>query len=226
MKINWPLLAVITWFLAFGTGVWADMPDPFNLTNILAFLAFAAFLVYYRVIQKKRKMNFELELSKGKQNSLGETLKVVDFIKNNPKKVEHLFLCFYSENTLVAMRAMNGAKRIIKDDKKVFLKNKDRFLNQFSNSKHNVVKLGLITIYFDFLNHFEEKEVSKIKTIVLNWTKNSSDWMILAQGMKLLEKLSKSDKSLKLKLIEVAKRLKNDERKVVRTKAQKILEDN
>ena len=177
-------------------------------------------------VYKKRKMNFEFELSKGKQNSLGETLKVVDFIKKNPKKVEHLFQCFYSENSLVAMRAMNGVKRIIKDDKKVFLKNKDRFLNQFSNSNHNVVKLGLITIYFDFLNHFEEKEVSKIKTIVLNWTKNSSDWMILAQGMKLLEKLSKSDKSLKLKLIEVAKRLKNDERKVVRTKAQKILEDN
>ena len=177
-------------------------------------------------VYKKRKMNFEFELSKGKQNSLGETLKVVDFIKKNPKKVEHLFQCFYSENSLVAMRAMNGVKRIIKDDKKVFLKNKDRFLNQFSNSKHNVVKLGLITIYFDFLNHFEEKEVSKIKTIVLNWTKNSSDWMILAQGMKLLEKLSKSDMSLKLKLIEVAKRLKNDERKVVRTKAQKILEDN
>ena len=66
----------------------------------------------------------------------------------------------------------------------------------------------------------------KNKTIVLKWTKNSSDWMILAQGMKLLEKLSKSDKSLKLKLIEVAKRLKNDERKVVRTKAQKILEVN
>ena len=60
----------------------------------------------------------------------------------------------------------------------------------------------------------------------MNWTKNSSDWMILAQGMMLLEKLSKSDMSLKLKLIEVAKRLKNDERKVVRTKAQKILEDN
>ena len=31
-------------------------------------------------------MNFEFELSKGKQNSLGETLKVVDFIKKNPKK--------------------------------------------------------------------------------------------------------------------------------------------
>jgi len=54
-KLNWPLLAVISWFLAFATGVWADMPDPFNLSNILAFLAFVAFLVYYRVIQKKEK---------------------------------------------------------------------------------------------------------------------------------------------------------------------------
>jgi len=31
-------------------------------------------------------MNFEFELSKGKQNSLGETLKVVDFIKKILKK--------------------------------------------------------------------------------------------------------------------------------------------
>ncbi len=39
-------------------------------------------------------MNFELELSKGKQNSLGETLKVVDFIKNNPKKENIYFSAF------------------------------------------------------------------------------------------------------------------------------------
>ena len=51
------------------------------------------------------------------------------------------------------MRAMNGVKRIIKDDKKVFIKNKDRFLNQFSKQccktrTHNYL----------FWNHFEEKE--------------------------------------------------------------------
>tara|TARA_B100001287_G_scaffold223288_1_gene192529 strand:- start:259 stop:474 length:216 start_codon:yes stop_codon:yes gene_type:complete len=54
MNINWPLFAVITWFLAFGTGVWADMPDPINLTNILGFLAFVAFVVYYRITYKKQ----------------------------------------------------------------------------------------------------------------------------------------------------------------------------
>ena len=57
MNINWPLLAVITWFLAFGTGVWADMPNPFNLTNILGFLAFVAFLIYYRVTYKNKLDN-------------------------------------------------------------------------------------------------------------------------------------------------------------------------
>ena len=46
-KINWPRLAVIVWFFAFGTGVWADMPNPINLSNALAFLAFAAFSIYY-----------------------------------------------------------------------------------------------------------------------------------------------------------------------------------
>ena len=47
-KLNWPLLAVISWFLAFATGVWADMPDPINISNALTFAAFIVFLVYYR----------------------------------------------------------------------------------------------------------------------------------------------------------------------------------
>ena len=54
-KLNWPLLAVVSWFLAFATGVWADMPEPFNVANGLAFLSFVAFCVYYRGIQKKEK---------------------------------------------------------------------------------------------------------------------------------------------------------------------------
>ena len=40
------------------------------------------------------ELDFEFELSKGKQNSLGETLKVVDYIQNNIKEIDKLFLCF------------------------------------------------------------------------------------------------------------------------------------
>ena len=50
------------------------------------------------------------------------------------------------------MRAMNATKRIIKGDNHIFVENKKRFIDEFSESEHNVVKLGLITIY-DFISY-------------------------------------------------------------------------
>ena len=172
------------------------------------------------------ELDFEFELSKGKQNSLGETLKVVEHIQNNIKEIDKLFLCFFSSNSLVAMRAVNATKRIIKDDNHIFVKNKKRFIDEFSKSEHNVVKLGLITIYYDFISYFDDKEYNVISKNALSWVENSTDWMILAQGLKLLEKLSKTDEILKSKVMIIAKQLKNDERKSVSSKAQKILLDN
>ena len=172
------------------------------------------------------ELDFEFELSKGKQNSLGKTLKVVEHIQNNIKEIDKLFLCFFSSNSLVAMRAVNATKRIIKDDNHIFVKNKKRFIDEFSKSEHNVVKLGLITIYYDFISYFDEKEYKIISKNALSWVENSKDWMILVQGLKLLEKLSKTDKILKSKVKIIAKQLKNDERKSVSSRAQKILLDS
>ena len=172
------------------------------------------------------ELDFEFELSKGKQNSLGKTLKVVEHIQNNIKEIDKLFLCFFSNNSLVAMRAMNATKRIIKDDNHIFVKNKKRFIDEFSKSEHNVVKLGLITIYYDFISYFDDKEYKIISKNALSWVENSKDWMILVQGLKLLEKLSKTDKILKSKVKNIAKQLKNDERKSVSSRAQKILLDS
>ena len=172
------------------------------------------------------ELDFEFELSKGKQNSLGKTLKVVEHIQNNIKEIDKLFLCFFSNNSLVAMRAMNATKRIIKDDNHIFVKNKKRFIDEFSKSEHNVVKLGLITIYYDFISYFDDKEYKIISKNALSWVENSKDWMILVQGLKLLEKLSKTDEILKSKVKIIAKQLKNDERKSVSSRAQKILLDS
>ena len=52
MKVNWPFLAVITSFLYFITGVWADMPNPVNIANVLALITFFGFLIYYRASSK------------------------------------------------------------------------------------------------------------------------------------------------------------------------------
>ncbi len=105
------------------------------------------------------------------------------------------------------------------------LKIKKRFIDEFSESEHNVVKLGLITIYYDFISYFDDKEYKVISKNAMSWVENSKDWMILAQGLKLLKKLSNSDEILKSNVISIARQLKNDERKAVRSQAQKILKD-
>jgi hypothetical protein len=57
----------------------------------------------------------------------------------------------------------------------------------------------------------------------LKWINETEDWMILAQGLKLLEKLAKIDPKVQSELIIVAKVLQKDARKAVSTKAKKVL---
>jgi hypothetical protein len=63
----------------------------------------------------------------------------------------------------------------------------------------------------------------RIKALTLKWLGESDDWMILAQGFKLLEKLAKIDPTIQLEVKAVAKRLQKDSRKAVATKAKKFL---
>jgi hypothetical protein len=51
----------------------------------------------------------------------------------------------------------------------------------------------------------------------------TEDWMILAQGLKLLEKLAKIDPKVQPELVKVAKILQKDSRKAVSTKAKNVL---
>jgi len=52
MKVNWQFLAVTLLFLNFVIGVWADMPNPVNIANVLALITFFGFLIYYRASSK------------------------------------------------------------------------------------------------------------------------------------------------------------------------------
>jgi hypothetical protein len=85
------------------------------------------------------------------------------------------------------------------------------------------VKLGLITLYFDFFKEFSASELKRIKTLTLKWLGESDDWMILVQGLKLLKKLAKIDPTFQPEVRAVARRLQKDTRKAVATKAKKVL---
>ena len=171
----------------------------------------------------KSSVDFASELAVGKPNSLGNTLKIVKIVESDPKKFPQLLKLLLHKDSIVAMRAMNGTKRLMRADKDFFDPQKESLVKVYSKTKHNVVKLGLITLYFEFIKEFSSSELKQIKTLTLKWVGESEDWMILAQGLKLLEKLAKIDPTIQPKVKAVAKRLQKDTRKAVATKAKKVL---
>ena len=170
-----------------------------------------------------KKIDFASELAIGKPNSLGNTLKVVKVVESNSKLFPQLLKLLLHEDSIVAMRAMNATKRLMRADKDFFDPHKEALVKSYSKSKHNVVRLGLITLYFDFVKEFSSTELKSIKALTLKWINETEDWMILAQGLKLLEKLAKIDPKVQPELIKVAKVLQKDARKAVATKAKKVL---
>ena len=170
-----------------------------------------------------KKMDFAAELAIGKPNSLGNTLSVVKAVEANPKLFSQLLKLLLHEDSIVAMRAINATKRLMRADKDFFDPQKESLVKIYSKSNHNVVRLGLITLYFDFVKEFSATELKSIKTLTLKWMKETEDWMILAQGLKLLEKLAKIDPKIQPELIAVARSLQKDARKSVSTKAKKVL---
>jgi hypothetical protein len=169
------------------------------------------------------KLDFASELAIGKPNSLGNTLEVVKVVESNSKLFPQLLKLLLHEDSIVAMRAMNATKRLMRADKDFFDPHKEALVKSYSKSKHNVVRLGLITLYFDFVKEFSATELKSIKALTLKWINETEDWMILAQGLKLLEKLAKIDPKVQPELIKVAKVLQKDARKAVSTKAKKVL---
>ena len=170
-----------------------------------------------------KKIDFASELAIGKPNSLGNTLKVVKVVESNSKLFPQLLKLLLHEDSIVAMRAMNATKRLMRADKDFFDPHKEALVKSYSKSKHNVVRLGLITLYFDFVKEFSATELKSIKALTLKWINETEDWMILAQGLKLLEKLAKIDPKVQPELVKVAKVLQKDSRKAVSTKAKNVL---
>ena len=170
-----------------------------------------------------KKTDFASELAVGKPNSLGNTLNVVKAVESNSRLFPQLLKLLLHEDSIVAMRAMNATKRLMRADKNFFDPQKEALVKVYSKSKHNVVRLGLITLYFDFINEFSPAELKSIKTLTMKWLKESEDWMILAQGLKLLEKLARIDPKIQPEVISIAKSLQKDSRKAVATKAKKVL---
>ena len=69
-------------------------------------------LYNFNMASEKTSMDFATELAMGKPNSLGNTLKIVKIVESDPRKFPQLLKLLLHKDSIVAMRAMNGTKRL------------------------------------------------------------------------------------------------------------------
>ena len=75
---------------------------------------------------------FEMRLTGGHPNSLGNTVEVVEEILLDKDKFSELFECYFSHNETVRLRVLNAMKRIVKENPKWVANYLDRFLDEIT----------------------------------------------------------------------------------------------
>lgn len=169
--------------------------------------------------------NIQHKLIGGHPNSLGNTLEVVDMILLDNSLFDELFNCYFSDNEVVRLRVSNAMKRIFKENRNLLIPYLDRFLNEISKIEQASTKWTLAQLYLWMRNDMNNDQFSKAKSVIKHNLETEKDWIVLNNSMETLTIWSANDDDLKAWLKPHLKRLKNDSRKSVASRASRFLSE-
>lgn len=170
------------------------------------------------------KLQFEEILKGGHPNSLGDTLKVVDAVKKDERKLKDLIDTYSSRDEVVRLRVSNALKRITIEHPEWTYKYIDRILKDISQIDQASTKWTMAIIFKligRFLNNEEREKAISIMKENLSTTK---DWIVINMTMETLFLWSMGDESLKKWLQPKLEFYSKDKHKSIARRAQKYLE--
>ncbi|NJL96732.1 hypothetical protein HC864_02850 [Candidatus Gracilibacteria bacterium] len=166
--------------------------------------------------------NFELALSGGHPNSLGNTVEVVDVVLKNPERFEELFECYFCEDEVVRLRVSSCIKRIQKVKPDLVYGYIDRFLDDVSKIDQASTQWTLAQLFLVMEKKLTDREKQKAINIMKRNLQKSDDWIVLIQSMVTLGQWAKDDQNLAKWLRPILIKLSKDERKSVAGKSKKM----
>lgn len=167
---------------------------------------------------------FEIQLSGGHPNSLGNTLTVVETVLENPSQFHELFNCYFSEDEVVRLRVSNAMKRICKQNPGLLIPYIDKFLTDIAAINQASTQWTLAQLFLMLEKHLSAQQKTKAVEIMKNNLQHHNDWIVLNMTMETLGKWAVKDTVLKDWLIPHLKRILADTRKSVAKKAKKTWE--
>lgn len=167
--------------------------------------------------------NFKQRLTGGHPNSLGCTIEVVEEVLQDNSLFQELFECYFSEDEVVRLRTSNAMKRIGKSKKALLVPYIDRFQSEIAKINQASTQWTLSQLFATLENEMSEPQIERAKTIMKSNLETHDDWIVLNTTMDTLGKWSGKDEQLKDWLLPKLEIIKNDKRKSVSAKANKLL---
>ena len=165
---------------------------------------------------------FEVRLTGGHPNSLGNTVEVVEEILQDQSKFDDLFQCYFSDDEVVRLRVSNAMKRICKEKPAWLVPYLDRFINEIAQIDQASTKWTFAQLFLWLEGDLSDAQLRKAKEILKTNLETSDDWIVQNNTIETLGQWAKNDEDLKAWLLPKLEDFQTSHRKSVAKRANKI----
>lgn len=166
---------------------------------------------------------FEIELTGGHPNSLGNTEEVVAKVLKDHTKLQDLYDCYKSEDAVVRLRVSSAMKRICKAKPDWIMEYLDRFQSEISGLDQPSAKWSLAQMFMWLDAKMSDRQRERAVEIMKHNLETEDDWIVQSTTAESLAHFAATDNHLKEWLLLRLERMKHDERSSVARKAHKLI---
>lgn len=166
---------------------------------------------------------YEVLLTGGHPNSLGNTIDVVNDVLSDENKLKDLYACYESQDEVVRLRVSSSMKRVCKERPEWVAKYLNDLIFKTSTIDQASTKWTLSTLFM-LLDDYMTKEQRINAISVMKNNLHYNDWIVQNTTSEALAYFARSDEHLKKWLVPELRKLTKSKYKSVARRAQKLLD--
>ncbi len=167
--------------------------------------------------------DYEVLLTGGHPNSLGNTIQVVDDVLKDEKKLKDLINCWKSEDEVVRLRVQNAIKRVAKERPEWVAAYIPDFISWISKIDQPSTKWCLSTVFMWLDSYLTDEQKTKAIEIMKD-NLHYDDWIVQNTTSESLAFYAKQDEDLKIWLLPELQKLMKSRHKSVAGRARKLID--
>ncbi len=165
---------------------------------------------------------YEELLTGGHPNSLGNTLKVVDDVLADEKKLKDLYACYASEDEVVRLRVSSAMKRVCKVHPEWIAAYLDDLIDEVATIDQASTKWTLSTLFMWLDPYMSDSQRQSAIDIMKN-SLHYNDWIVQNTTSESLAYFVKVQPDLRNWLLPELEKLTRSRHKSVARRAQKLI---